>query len=145
VCNLLHTRNLLIAFFQIYYPLFSSHHYTMCPRQQQYFTPNPSIHKKSHMVCPNPPQPPIFFILIPKFYPLLRIHSFTHNRKFFYFHCYNFIEQFNQVWYNYNRHRNGRYVAESRTSRASCPSLVSADTGQKPIFWRIASILNILV
>jgi hypothetical protein len=30
-----------------------------------------------------------------------------------------FIEHSGEVWYNYNRHRNGRNLAENRTSRAA--------------------------
>ena len=44
-----------------------------------------------------------------------------------------YIEHSGRVWYNYNRHRNGRYFAEHRTSRASRPSLRISRYTQKSI------------
>jgi len=48
-----------------------------------------------------------------------------------------------EIWYNTNRHRDGRYLAENRTISPAGHVFVSADTRQKSSFAKQGKLLNL--
>jgi hypothetical protein len=70
------------------------------------------------------PKIPQFFLSVKSIFVFRRLSGRRYLRAYKAQKSYIFIEHSGRVWYNYNRPKKGRNLAENRTSRAGRPSQI---------------------